>query len=180
MLMLYYSAGSCSTSCHIALEECGIEYQAIRLDWDHPDANLEKLKKLNPLEVTPVLELDSGNVLTQNAAILEYLADQKPESRLLPPTGTWERAEALSWLTFVSSDLHKSFSPLFALRSMVSDEAAQGEIRNWAIQGVKKYLSHVDARLNGRDFLMGSQFTVADAYLFVVTNWGRVVKIDTR
>lgn len=180
-MKLYYSAGSCSMSCHIGLEESGLPYQAIKLDWSKPDAHLAELERLNPLGVVPVLITEAGKTLTQNAAILEVVADLKPETKLLAPVGTQDRAETLAWLSFVAADLHKSYSPLFGLQSISSSESTQSDVREWAKKGVHQHLAHVDAHLAGRDYLMGRQFTIADCYLFTVVGWSKWVniKLDT-
>jgi glutathione S-transferase len=176
-MKLYYSAGSCSMSCHIGLEESGLDYEAVKVDWGKADGHLQELESLNPLGVVPVLVTNDGKTLTQNAAILEVIADRKPESGLLPAVGTWERAETLAWLSFVASDLHKSYSPLFGLQSISSQETTQGEVREWAMKNVHQHLAHVDARLAGREYLMGSTFTIADAYLFTVLGWSKWVGV---
>ena len=179
MMKLFYSAGGCSTCCHIALEEAGLPHQAVEVDWDKPDANLAEMLKRNPMGAAPVLISDQGKTLTQNAAILEYIADMKPSSHLLPAAGTWERVEAISWLSFVASDLHKAFVPLFALKDTTQSESARVEVRNWAVSNVKQCLAIVDQHLAGKDFLMGKQFTVADTYLFVVVGWCKYVEVKT-
>src|SRR5580658_3778525 len=105
MMKLYYSSGACSMSCHIALEEAGLNYTPVQVDWDKPTADLQTMFKLNPLDVVPVLVTDQGKPITQNAAILEFLADAKPSRQLLPSVGTAERAEVDQWVSFVASDL---------------------------------------------------------------------------
>ncbi len=180
-MKLYYSAGSCSMSCHIGLEEAGVAYEAVKVDWGKPEGHVAELDRLNPLGVVPVLAMNDGRTLTQNAAILEIVADMKPESKLLAPVGSWERAETLAWLSFVAADLHKAYSPLFGLQSISSNETTQSDVREWAMKNVHQHLAHVDAHLAGREFLMGSTFTIADAYLFTVLGWSKWVgvKMDT-
>jgi glutathione S-transferase len=177
-MKLYYSPGSCSMSCHIALEEAGLNYTPVEVDWEKHNAASEELERLNPQGAVPVLVTDQGKALTQNLAILEYIADSKPSSHLLPEAGTWERAEAMRWLSFVASDLHKSFSPFFALESMTSSEPAQAEVRKWAIDNMKGYCKTIDAQLAGKDYLTGKTFTAADAYLFVVAGWSKWVEVS--
>ena len=168
-------------SCHLGLEEAGLPYEALEVDWSKPDQNLTELERLNPLGVVPALVTDTGKTLTQNAAILEVIADLKPASKLLAPVGTQERGETLAWLSFVAADLHKSYSPLFGLQSISANEATQTEVREWATKNVHHHLAHVDAHLAGRDYLMGKQFTIADCYLFTVVGWSKWVniKLDT-
>jgi glutathione S-transferase len=173
-MKLYYSAGSCSTSCHISLEESGLKYEAIEVDWDKTaDPNIALVTKLNPLGTLPVFITDEGKTLNQNIGIHTYIAEKAPDRKLLPAAGTPERAEAMTWLAFVSTDLHKGFGTFFALESMASDKKAQDEIRKFATENVNMYLSYLDSNLAGKDYLMGKTFTAADAYCFVVTNWSK-------
>src|SRR4051812_34401540 len=112
-MKLYYSAGSCSTSCHITLEESGLKYDAIEVDFDNAsDPNVALVSKLNALGTLPILITDDGKQLDQNLAIHTYIADKAPGKNLLPAEGTYERAEALNWLSFVCSDLHKGIGAL--------------------------------------------------------------------
>jgi glutathione S-transferase len=179
-MKLLYSAGSCSTSCHISLEESGLKYEAVEVDWDNPnDPNVAQLEKLNPMGTLPVLITDEGKVLNQNSAIHIHVAEKAAGRNLLPPAGTVERAEALNWLGFVNSDLHKSFSPLFGLESTFKEPAAQSAVKTWALGNVNQCLSVLDQALAGKDFLAGRNFTVADAYCFVVAGWTKWLKIPT-
>lgn len=177
-MKLYYSAGSCSTSCHISLEESGLKYEAVQVDWDKDnDPNIRLVTRLNPLGTLPVMVLDRGEALTQNIAIHTYVADQVPDRRLLPRPGTPERALAMNWLSFVAADLHKSFSPLFAADSFSNDPTEKGRFRDWALGNLRGYLEFLDKNLEGKDYLTGKDFTVADAYCFVVTNWTKYMEI---
>lgn len=177
MTKLYYSAGACSMACAIAFEEIGFKHDALLIDWDKKDAVLDELLRLNPLGVAPVVVTDNGQTLTQNTAILEHFADLNPGSKLLAAQGTLERAQTLAWLSFAASDFHKSFVPLFGLKSITSSEEAQKDIRNWTVKMVEENLEHLDKNLAGKDFIMGKQFTIADTYLFVVSNWTKYVDI---
>ncbi len=169
-MKLYYSAGSCSTSCHILLEEGGFAYTAIQPNWDQPDEHLAEMNRLNVLEVTPVLVLENGRVMTQNLAIFEYLDSQKP-GVFYPKSGTWERAQALSWASFVASDLHKTVGLFFALKGMAPQESAQADLRKYITEKTTAYLDFLNQHLEAREYLMGTQFTAADAYCFVVLRW---------
>jgi glutathione S-transferase len=178
-MKLYYSSGSCSASCHITLEESGLRYEAVGIDWDNPsDPNVKEVLRLNPLGTVPVMVTDKGKSLDQNIAIHTYVADQVPERKLLPAVGSLERAEAMNWLSFVASDLHKSFSPLFGIKTMSKDEQVQTTVRSWAVQNVNGYLAYLDQKLSGKTFLTGSNFTPADAYCFIVLNWTKWVSIS--
>ena len=171
-MKLYYSAGSCSTSCHISLEESGLKYEAIEVDWDNPsDPNIAVVTKLNPLGTLPIFITDEGKQLDQNVAIHTYIADRAPDKKLMPPAGTVERAEALNWLAFVNSDLHKSIGALFSLPAIAKDKNIQEVVRHYMVGRANEYLKYMDTRLEGRDYFMGQQFTPADAYAFVVVGW---------
>lgn len=175
-MKLYYSAGSCSTSCHITLEESGLDYQAQELDWDKPQ-EAALVAKLNPMGTLPVAVLDNEQVLFQNIAIHTHVADQAPQSGLLPKPGTPERAEAMNWLSFVASDLHKAFSPLFGIPGISKDPKAQEDVRTWAVGNVNECLRVLNDRLAGRDYVLGKQFSVVDSYAFVVLGWAQYLKI---
>ena len=176
-MKLYYSAGSCSTSCHITLEESGLPYEAVEVDWDNP-AQAAEVTRLNPLGTLPILITDKETLLSQNLGIHTYVADLAPAKHLLPPAGTLERAEAMNWLSFIASDMHKSFSPLFGLESISPDKQVQESVRAWSVGNIKNCLSYLETRLAGKDYLMGKAFTVADAYCSVVVNWTQWVGIS--
>ncbi len=171
-MKLYYSPGACSLSPHIALRESGLKFELVLAS--------TKTKKLqdgtdyltiNAKGQVPVLELDNGQRLTEGPAIVQYIADQAPAKHLAPAWGTMERYRVMEWLNFVTSELHKGFSPLF---QPVMPEEAKAIYR----QRLSDRLKWVDSQLEGKDYLTGSQFTVADGYLFVVAGWGKHVGVD--
>ena len=176
-MKLYYSTQTCSTACHIAMEEAGLKYTPVEVSWKR-NVNVTELSAVNPLGSVPALVSDQGKVLTQNAAILEYIGDLSPTSNLLAKPGTWERYETMSWVSFVASDLHKAFSPFFRLKDMTTSETAQQEIKKFVAKNVMNYLDHVDKNLAGKTFITGSTFTIADAYLYVIAGWAQFVDID--
>jgi glutathione S-transferase len=164
-MKLYVSPGACSMSCHIAFEESKLAFEPMISKWD-------EINQLNPMGAVPVLVLDDGKVLTQNVAILTYVADAAQNSGLLPKLGTFERSQAYQWLSWVASDLHPSFHPLFNDKSSEADRRA-GEVT------VCSLLDKAEAHLAGRTFMVGDQFTAADAYLFVVYGWTKLLKVPT-
>jgi len=177
-MKLYYSAGSCSTSCHITLQESGLKYEAIEVDWDNAkDPNVELVSRLNPLGTLPILITDEGKQLDQNLAIHTYIADKATNKNLLPPAGSVERAEALNWLSFVATDLHKSIGALFGLPRISEDKAVQATVRKYMVDSANGYLTYLDSKLAGKDYLMGRTFTPADAYAFVVLGWTKWLEI---
>ena len=171
-MKLYYSPGACSLSPHIVLQEAGLKYEPVLASTkSHKLKDGTDFYTINPLGYVPLLELDDGKRLHEGPAIVQYLADQVPEKKLAPANGTWERYKLQEWLTFIGTELHKNFGPLFTPGT--TDEAkAQSRDR---IIGRLKY---VENELAGKQYLMGEQFTVADAYLFTVTNWAALTGVD--
>ena len=170
-MKLYYAPGACSLSPHIVAEEAGIPLEFEKVDLrEHKTQTGEDYYKINPKGYVPALKLDDGTILTEGPAIVQYLADRKPASNLAPPNGTIGRYRLMEWLTFINSELHKSFSPLFGNRS---DEA-----KNEAKAKIAKHFAYVDSILAKQDYLLGNTFSVADAYLFVITNWATAIKIE--
>lgn len=171
-MKLYFSPGACSLSPHIVLREAGLPFTLEQVDLRaKTTADGRDFRTINPKGFVPVLELDDGALLSEGPAIVQYLADLAPASKLAPPAGGMERYQLAAWLNFISTELHKNYSPLF--RPELADE-----IRTYARNNLNTRYAHVERMLEGRDFLMGAQFTAADAYLFVVTNWARPAKLD--
>ncbi len=172
-MKLYFSPGACSLSPHIVLREAGHQF-----DLERVDLAAKKLKangadyfSINPKGQVPVLELDSGERLTEGPAIVQYLADQKPASGLAPQNGTLARYRLQEWLNFITSELHKSFTPLF--RPNTPEAYIPITKENLASR-----FGFLNERLNGHDYLMGDGFTVADAYCFTVAGWSKYKEID--
>jgi glutathione S-transferase len=169
---LYHAPGTCSLAAHIALREAGLDFDLIRVDIRQRTlADGSDFNKVNPKGYVPVLELDNGVLLTEVPAIVQYIADRIPESGLAPRPYTLERYQLQEWLGFISSELHKAFSPLF--KPETPDSFKQGVKNTLASR-----LSYVASHLNGQDYLLGEHFTVADGYLFTVLGWGKIVGID--
>jgi glutathione S-transferase len=171
-MKLYYAPGACSLSPHIALLEAGLEAELVKVDTKtHTLADGTDYYAINGKGYVPTLELDDGQRLTEGPAIVQYIADRKPGTQLAPPAGTLERYRLQEWLNFITSELHKQFSPLFAADT-------PDDYKPIAKQRIAKRLEWVAAQLAGKDYLMGRQFTVADGYLFVMLNWTKFVGID--
>jgi glutathione S-transferase len=171
-MKLYFSPGACSLSPHIVLREAGANFQLEQVD------NREKKTKsgqnfwtINPKGQVPVLELDTGERLTEGPIIVQYIADQKPGSGLLPPAGTMQRYRVQEWLNFITSELHKSFGPIFRPTTPDAYKAISKE-------NLAKRFDFLDKELAGRQFLMGDKFTIADAYLFAVLRWTARIEMD--
>ena len=168
-MKLYYLKGACSLASYISLCETGVKFDAVPIDRGTkktPDG--EDFNTVNPKGYAPALRLDNGEVLTENVAVLQYIADLKPESKLAPPAGTLERSRLVEWLAFINSEIHKNISPLFV-------PTASDDVKNFARTNLTRRLDWLDSQLGSKNFLTGNNFTVADAYLFVVLGWfGRV------
>jgi glutathione S-transferase len=171
-MKLYYLPGACSLSPHIALREAGLAFDLEKLDRKTgTTASGEAYRDINPPGYVPALRLDDGEVLTEGPAIVQYIADRAPEKKLAPPAGTMERYRLQSWLNFVATEIHRSFTPLF-------NPAMPEETKAFFRERLLQRIGHVNARLAGRDYLMGDQLTVADIYLFVTMSWTKPTKID--
>ena len=172
MLKLYYSPGACSLSPHIVLREAGLPFElALASTKTHKLADGTDYYTINPKGYVPLLELADGQRLSEGPVIVQYIADQVPASHLAPPAGTMARYRLMEWLNFITSELHKGFSPLF-------NPATPEEYKQLARTRLAERLAWVDAQLEGKDYLMGETFTVADAYLFTVAGWGKYVGVD--
>ena len=172
MMKLYFSPGACSLSPNIVAHEAGIALQLVKVDTGTKKIAVDgDFYAINPKGYVPALQLDGGEVLTEGPAIVQYLADQKPESGLVPAAGTLERYRMQEMLGYINSEIHKAYSPLFN----PATPAATVEERKAYLQKRYKFL---DERLAGRQYLFGDRFSAADAYLFTVTNWAGYVKLD--
>jgi glutathione S-transferase len=171
-MKLYFSPGACSMSPHIVLHESGLPFQAVRASTKtHKLDDGTDYYTINPKGYVPLLELDDGQRLSEGPAIVQYVADRVPDRKLAPPAGTMERYRLIEWLNFVSTELHKQFSPLF---NPAMPEEAKALFRS-RLDGRYKWLNE---QLEGRQFLLGDIFTVADAYLFTCTSWCQYVGVD--
>ncbi|MFN9503817.1 MAG: glutathione transferase GstA [Rubrivivax sp.] len=171
-MKLYYSPGACSLSPHIALREAGLPFDAVLASTKtHQLADGTDFYTLNPKGYVPLLELDNGERLSEGPAIVQYIADLAPESGLAPPAGTMARYRLIEWLNFITSELHKGFSPLF-------NPAMPDEGKALYRAKLQDRFRWVDSQLEGRDYLLGDRFTVADGYLFTVAGWGHLVGVD--
>ena len=171
-MKLYYSPGACSLSPHIAMYEAGLAFEAIMAPTKtHKLPDGSDYYAVNPLGYVPFLTLDDGRSLHEGPAIVQYIADQAPEKKLAPTNGTYERYKLQEWLNLVGTELHRSFSPLFVPTTHPDTKAT-------ALERLQGRLKWVDGELAGKQYLMGDQFTVADGYLFVVTNWAPFVGLD--
>ena len=173
MLILYYSPGACSQAPHILMHEIGTEHDAKRVD-----LKTKKLEdgsdylKVNPKGAVPALQLASGEVLTENAVILQYLGDRASSPDIFPALGNFRRYRVLELVNFITTELHKRFSFLF-------DQEASDEFKEFVVRGLSKKLDYIDERLGAGPFLLGEDLTLPDPYLFVMTRWtDRMIGLD--
>lgn len=164
-MKLYYSPGACSLSPHIVLLEAGLPFtmEKTNLKSKKTEKGADYLA-VNPKGSVPALQLDDGQILTEGPAIVQYLADQKPESGLAPSAGSLERYRLMEMLNYISSELHKNFSPLF-------NPGASADWKKAAADNLRHRFDWLSGRIDGKTYLMGDRFTVADAYLFTVLSW---------
>jgi glutathione S-transferase len=171
-MKLYYSPSACSLSPHIALREAGLAFEPVLASTkSHKLQDGTDYYSINPLGYVPVLELDDGTRLREGPAIVQYIADQAPLKNLAPANGTLPRYRLQEWLTFIGTEIHKSFSPLF-------NAAMPEEGKKIYRDRIASRFKWLDGELKGKDYLMGDNFTVADCYLFAVTRWAKPMGID--
>ena len=170
-MKLYFAPGACSLSPHIVLREAGQNPDLVQVDLrEKKTKDGGDFNKVNPKGQVPVLETDDGIVLTEGPVIVQYVADKAPNSKLAPPAGSKERYQVQEWLNFITSELHKNFSPLF--QPVIPDD-----VKNFFRDRIKGKFKYADSQLT-QDYLMGKQFTVADGYLFVMLKWAERTGMD--
>ena len=171
-MKLYYSPGACSLSVHIALHEAGMTFTPIKAPTKtHKLDDGTDYYSINPLGYVPLLELDDGSRLMEAPALLQYIADQVPGKHLAPANGTVARAQVNGWLNFISSELHKNFAPLFS-------PLTPADYKPVVTEKLLSRFKWTDEQLAGKQYLVGDTFSVADIYLFNVSNWAQGVKLD--
>jgi glutathione S-transferase len=171
-MKLYYTPGACSMAVNIALHESGQKFDLVKVDLSqHKTESGEDYYRVNPKGYVPALGLDNGEVLTEDAVLLQYVADQKPETGLAPRAGTMERYRLMEWLNFISSEFHKTLGALF--NPKITPEWKEDRI---ALFG--RRCDYLVKTLGSKPYLMGDKFTIADAYLFTILGWANYFKLD--
>ncbi len=170
-MKLYYSPGACSMAPHIVLREAGVAHALEPVDLKTRRYKGGDYARVNPKGYVPALELEDGQLLTEVGTIIQYVADLKPEKGLMPQSGAFERYRAQEWINFISSEIHKSFSPLWR-------DTTPAETREAFKETLAKRFDHLSERLKSNQFLMGDRFMAPDAYLFTVLNWSPIVGVD--
>jgi glutathione S-transferase len=171
-MKLYYAPGACSLAPHIVAREAGVPIELEKVDLGaKKTASGKDYKAINPKGYVPALEIDGGEVLTEAGTLIQYLGDRNPGAALMPAPGTLDRYREIEWITFISSEIHKGFGPLW-------DPSVADDMKQKVKERLATRIDYVEKMLGERQFLMGSTFTVADAYLFTVLNWSGMVKMD--
>ncbi|MGZ5161934.1 MAG: glutathione transferase GstA [Burkholderiales bacterium] len=171
-MKLYYTPGACSMAVHIVLREAGVPFELEKVDLrSKRTQGGEDYVQINPKGYVPALRLEDGSVLTEVGVCVQYVADLAPQTDLAPVAGTMARYRLMEWINFISTEIHKTFGPLF-------DPSASGELRERQIGLLGKRFDYIAEHLTQSGFLTGDKFTAADAYLFTVLNWTHVVKVD--
>lgn len=171
-MKLYYSPGACSLSPHIVLREAGLPFTLEKVDLKtKKTASDADYTRINPKGYVPALQFDDGTTLTEGPAIVQWVADQVPEKHLAPAAGTMERYHLIEWLNFISTEVHKQFSPLF---NPLTPESGKQNFKDL----LARRFDYLQQQLGAKPFLTGNHFTVADAYLFTVLGWSKYVDID--
>ena len=171
-MKLYYAPGACSLSPHIILQESGLKHTIAKTNLK--DKTIDgggDYKQKNPHGYVPALELDDGTILTEGPAIVQYIADKVPEKKLAPPAGSLDRVKMQGWLNFVSTELHKGFSPLF-------NPAMPEEAKKLFREKLMLRFEALDKHFAKHQFINGETFSVPDAYLFTVINWTKPTNLD--
>ncbi|MDX2425655.1 MAG: glutathione transferase GstA [Cycloclasticus sp.] len=171
-MKLYYTPAACSLSPHIVLCETGLPYELVKVDLaSHTVEDGSDYFSVNPYGYVPALGLDNGELLFEGPAIVQYLADQVPEKNLVPAAGTFERARLQQWLNFLSAELHKGVAPLF-------NPAMHDEAKGMFVEAFSNRLNQLASALGDNDYLLGKQYSVADAYLFTILGWCPYFEFD--
>lgn len=169
-LKLYFSPGSCSLAVHISLIEIGHPFTLVQVDLRAGLVQGEPYTQVNPKGAVPALQLDSGEIFTEGVALQIYLSELNPAANLIPKTGT-ERFRCLEWLTYISTELHKGFVPLWY-------PTTSEEVKSQTVEGLQKKFAWVNTQLKDKTYLLGTQYSAADGYLFTVMNWAHFLKVD--
>jgi glutathione S-transferase len=178
-MKLYLSPGACSLSPHIVLEESGLKYEWEKIDVKNKTVASGDYFKINSKGQVPTLQLDNGSVLTEGSAIVQYIADQVPDKKLIPKFGTMERYHAMEWLNYVATEVHKGFGPLWgASRIFPENEASKKQMTGYTKGLLDGKMTWLNAQLKPNSYLMGEQFTVVDAYLYTCLRWSKSTEYD--
>lgn len=170
-MKLYFSPGACSMAPHIVANELGLNVEFVQVNLRTHQVAGNDYYQINPKGSVPALELDNGEVLTEAAVIMQYLADSKPGTTLAPSLGTWPRYRLMEWMNYLSTEIHKGFGPLWG-------SSTPEDMKQRTRETLEKKFSFLSRHLSRNEYMMGSQFSIADAYLFTLLNWTKILKMD--
>ncbi len=177
-MKLFYKSAACSLAPHIVMAELNMVYELEAVDLKTKTCASGDFRKINPNGSVPALRMESGEILTEGTVIMQYLSDLKPEANMMPKTGTADRYRCLEWLNFIATDLHKNYSPLFFAGMIVKNVEGQAELKSYYVEMLRNKVAVAAERLGNRDFVLGTTFSIADAYLFTVLSWSKYVGVD--
>ncbi len=177
-MKLFYKSAACSLAPHIVMAELNMVYELEAVDLKTKTCASGDYRKINPNGSVPALRMESGEILTEGVVIMQHLADLKPEANLMPKAGTTDRYRCLEWLNFIATDLHKNYSPLFFAGMIVKNVEGQAELKSYYVEMLRNKITVAANRLGNRDFVLGTTFSIADAYLFTVLGWSKYVGVD--
>jgi glutathione S-transferase len=180
MMKLFYAKGACSLAPHIVMAELNMVYELEAVDLKTKICASGDFTKINSKGAVPALRMENGEILTEGPVINQYLCDLKNDSTLFPKIGTTERYRCLELLNYITSEVHKTFSPLFSIGSISKEKTTQDEVKAYFTESLTKKVNFLSEKLGSNDYLMGNTFTIADAYLFTCLNWGQYVNFDMK
>ncbi len=178
-MKLYYSPAACSLASHIVLAELGVNYDLEKVNTQDKTCSTGTFLTVNPNGYVPALQTDSKEIITEGVAILSYLAFQKPEANLAPKFGTNEYFKFMSWMNFIATEVHKSYSPIWGAARISSNETVQNSVKDFYKTTLNTKFDYIAQTLSKNEYICGSNFTVADAYLFTCLNWNKMLGIET-
>jgi glutathione S-transferase len=174
LMKLYYKSGACSLAPHILLVEAGLGYELVAVDLGTKKLeNGEDFKKINIKGSVPTLALNDGEILTETAVILKFIAEQAPQKNLLPVPGTLAHYRCLEWLNYIATEMHKGIGLFFAAPRLLKTDEAKAELKEGVTSFVSRSFDYLNSQLEGKDYLMGSEFSAPDAYLYTTLRWTR-------
>ncbi len=178
-MKLYYSPGACSLAPHIVMAELNMAYELESVNTKDKTCASGDYRQINPKGAVPAIKMDNGEVLTEGAIISQYLCDvNDTNNTILAKYGTTERFRTLEWMNYIATEVHKSFSPLFFADKVYSNTETQTDVKNFAKKSITDKVTFVSEKLGNNDYLMGKNFTIADAYMFTVLSWAKYVGMD--
>ncbi len=177
-MKLFYSPGACSLAPHIVMAELNMAYELEAVNLKDKTCASGNYNMINPKGSVPALKMDNNEILTEGAIISQFLADQKNDGIIFGKYGTTERYRTLEWMNYISTEVHKNFSPLFGLDTIYKNAEAKAEVKAFYTNCLSDKFNFLSEKIGTNNFLMGSQFTIADAYLFTCFTWTEYVGID--